>query len=317
MTYSIGIDIGGTRIAIAAVSADYRILVRHEMPTEAEKGFDRTVARIADAMTSLRQPGEGASAIGIGCAGPVDSRSGMINNPYTLGGWNRCDIVTPLRERFGVPVYLENDADAAAFGECLAGAGRGFDPVVMLTFGTGVGGAAVVDGRIYRGASGEHPEIGHILVAPDGPKCYCGAGGCLESIASGTAIGESGRQCGLPDARAVLAAANQGNPQARAILDRALAAAQSAAFTLLHTFLPQRLILGGGVMESAYGLFAAAVQRGIDAATMIPRGVTVANAALANDAGLLGAAGWALLQQQTHGGRCPPSSEPQGRTPCR
>src|SRR4029079_6704818 len=132
----------------------------------------------------------------------------------TLTGWDRCNIVAPLSERFRVPVCLENDADAAVFGECAAGAGRGCDPVVMLTFGTGIGGGAVVSGHIYRGVRGEHPELGHIPTSADRLECYCGIGGCLESVASGTAIAQAGAEAGYADARAVFAAADQGEARA-------------------------------------------------------------------------------------------------------
>lgn len=296
---ALGIDIGGTKMAVAAVDATGRIHARATLPTEAERGFDRAVSRLVDALDAILAqagwPAGDVRGIGIGCAGPVDPARGLINNPYTLTGWNGCDIVTPLRQRFGVPVRLENDADAAALGECFVGAGRGFDPVVMLTFGTGVGGAAIVRGDIYRGANGEHPELGHVPVAPDGPPCYCGRSGCLESLASGTAIGAAGQIAGFADARAVFAASRNGDPAAAAIVGRALAAAATAAWTICHTFLPQRLVLGGGIMDEHFDLFAAAIDRALAPATQFTRpAVSVVRAALGNDAGLVGAAALAL-----------------------
>ena len=182
---AIGIDIGGTKMALGIVDGSGIVRVQAVLPTEAEAGFDRAVTRLGDAIEALcGEAGARTRAlagIGIGCAGPLDTGRGLINNPYTLAGWDKCDIVTPLRARFGVRVRLENDADAAAMGECFAGAGRGFDPIVMLTLGTGVGGAAIVGGEVYRGANGEHPELGHVIVSDDGPPCYCGCRGCLES----------------------------------------------------------------------------------------------------------------------------------------
>ena len=160
----IGIDIGGTKMAIAAVDASGRVVQRMVLPTEAALGFERAVGRLGDSIDALLAATGWARSemvgIGIGCAGPLDPIRGLINNPHTLTGWDQCDIVTPLRERFGVPVYLENDADAAALGECAYGAGQGVDPVVMLTFGTGLGGAIVRDGQIVRGVKGEHPSWG-------------------------------------------------------------------------------------------------------------------------------------------------------------
>ncbi|MBM3878291.1 MAG: ROK family protein [Verrucomicrobia bacterium] len=292
---AIGIDIGGTKLAVALVHPSGRILAQRTLATEAERGFERAVGRIETAIRAVLRPtraGRGQLAgIGVGCAGPVDPARGLINNPYTLAGWNQCDLVTPLQRRFGVPVWLENDADAAALGECFQGAGRGFDPVVMLTFGTGVGGAALVRGQVYRGVQGEHPELGHLPVSPDGPDCYCGTRGCLESMASGTAVGEAGRSLGFPDARAVFAAARAGHPAAEPIVNRALAAAATAAWTICHTLLPARLVLGGGMMAEHYDLFAEAIRHRLAGATQFPRAaVSIAPAALGNDAGLVGAA---------------------------
>ncbi|MCZ7635475.1 MAG: ROK family protein [Verrucomicrobia bacterium] len=193
-------DIGGTKMAVAAVDRHGTRLAQTTLPTEASLGFDRAVSRLIEAISTVTIQAGGSPdhlrGIGIGCAGPVDPARGLINNPYTLTGWDRCDIVTPLHARFGVPVWLENDADAALLGECFAGAGRDLDPVVLLTFGTGIGGAAMVRGALYRGANGEHPELGHIPVLPDGPACYCGHRGCLESLASGTALADAGRPHG-------------------------------------------------------------------------------------------------------------------------
>jgi glucokinase len=296
---AIGIDIGGTKMAVAAADAGGRLLARATLPTEAEQGFARAVRRLAEAIESvLRQTGRvpaEVAGIGIGCAGPLDPQRGLINNPYTLTGWDRCDIVTPLRERFGVPVHLENDADAAALGECFVGAGRGVDPVVMLTFGTGVGGAVIRRGEIYRGVNGEHPELGHMAVRPDGPACYCGTRGCLESLASGTAIASAGRTAGFADSRAVFAAARQGSEAACRIVEAALDAAATAAWTICHTFLPARLVLGGGIMEEHFDLFASRINERLAAATQFSRSaVTVVRAALGNDAGLIGAASLAF-----------------------
>lgn len=303
---AVGVDLGGTKIAVAVLDPAGTIRARRTLPTEAAAGFPRAVARLGDAIAeTLAEAGDataGLAGIGIGCAGPVDPARGLIHNPFTLTGWDHCDIVSPLRERFGVPVSLENDADAAALGECWIGAGRGFDPVVMLTFGTGVGGAVIVHERIYRGAGGEHPELGHLAVAPDGPACYCGICGCLESLASGTALAEAGRDEGWSEARAVFAAARDGHPVATALVERARQAAATAAWTIFHTLLPRRLVLGGGMMDTEFELFATAIRARLAPATQFTsRGVEVVRATLGNDAGLAGAARLAFAAAA----RCP------------
>lgn len=291
---AIGIDIGGTKMAVASVRESGQILESTVLPTEAEQGFPRAVDRLDAAIRRLLARPDAAgirlAGIGIGCAGPVDPGQGLINNPYTLTGWDRCDIVSPLRQRFDVPVVLENDADAAALGESWIGAGQAADPVVLLTFGTGVGGAAIFQGRILRGVAGEHPELGHIPILPDGPECYCGVRGCLESIASGTAIAEAGRPFGFGTAREVFAASST-HPDARRILERARHAVVLAAWTICHTLLPQRLILGGGIMETEFDGFAGAIRQQLRKATQFThQRVDVAAARLGNAAGLVGAA---------------------------
>lgn len=298
---AIGIDIGGTKIAIGAVDGAGCIRHRLTLETKPEAGFDNAVARISRAIEDLLTATVWAQAelsgIGIGCTGPVNPLRGTIHNPYTLPGWDNCNIVAALRERLGMPVRLENDADAALLGEHFAGAGRGFDSVVMLTFGTGVGGASLANGQLLRGAAGEHPELGHIPVAPDGPPCYCGRSGCLEAVASGTAIEAAGRGAGFAGCREVFAAAAKHDSRAKAIVDDALQAMAVATWTILHAFLPQRILLGGGIMDDHYGMFAETVRKGIEAATMAPRGkITVAKAALGNDAGLVGAASLAFAR---------------------
>lgn len=268
---AVGIDIGGTKIAVATVSATGEVVREATIPTESDRGFASGIARITETITRvLGESGWSArelAGIGIGCAGPVDPVRGTILNPYTLPGWMNADIVTPLREAFGCAVVLENDADMALLGECRAGAGRGFDPVVMLTFGTGIGGAALVKGALLRGVAGEHPELGHVSVDPRGPRCYCGTNGCFESLASGTALGT------------------------RENLPEAVSAMRTATWTIVHALLPERIVLGGGVMEGHYDAFAAAASEAIARASLLPPGrVTVARAQLGNRAGLAGAA---------------------------
>jgi glucokinase len=164
-----------------------------------------------------------------------------------------------------------------------------------LTFGTGIGGATVLDGRLYRGGNGEHPEPGHVPVSPDGPPCYCARRGCLESLASGSAIGAAGREIGLPDAASVFAAAAAGNTAARSIVERVQNAVAVAAWTLCHTLLPERLVLGGGIMNRHFALFAPAVRAELHPATQIDgQAVTIVPAQLGSDAGLIGAASLVL-----------------------
>jgi len=299
-SHAVAVDIGGTKIAVAVVLPSGELLAETTLPTESGRGFASGLLRICDAITRVTEragvSGSERAGIGIGCTGPVDPLRGTIDNPYTLPGWEGADIVGGLRDAFACPVVLENDADAALVGECWKGAGRGFDPVVMLTFGTGVGGAALVGGRILRGVKGAHPELGHVVADPAGPPCYCGASGCLEVLASGTALGQAGGEAGLGDARQLLARAAAGEAAAVRIRARALAAVTQATFTVLYALAPERIVLGGGMMDEHYQPFAAAVGDAIAGATMLPGArVSVARAELGNRAGLVGAARLVLV----------------------
>jgi len=291
---AIGIDIGGTKTVIAAVDRTGNLVRRNTFETRSDRGFGIGLADLFDSIHSvLKAAGwraEDLSGIGIGCAGPVNPLRGTLHNPYTLPGWDGVDIVTPLQQSFRVPVHLENDADAAAVGEAQFGAGRHANPLVMVTLGTGVGGALLINGMIHRGVNGEHPEAGHIPVLNDGPECYCGARGCWESIASGTAIAAAGQAFGFADCPAVFTAASN-DANARAIIERAVNATAAATWTLLHTSLPQRIVLGGGIGEEHFETFAGAMRRQIARATQIPKGcVEIVQAQLGNHAGVIGAA---------------------------
>jgi glucokinase len=295
---AIGIDIGGTKILVAAVDAAGQIHSRKTYDTDSQRGFAVCLAELSE---SIRQvladanwTADSLDGIGIGCTGPVSPANGTIHNPYTLPGWDGADIVSPLKQASRVPVRLENDADAAAAGEYYFGAGRGANPIVMVTLGTGVGGGILVDGQIHRGVNGEHPELGHVPVTPDGPECYCGSRGCWESIASGTAIGAAGKEFGFEDSRAVFAA-RPGDSRAAAIIDRVINACAVATWTLLHTVMPERIILGGGIGEAHFDIFSNAMREQSSRATQVPKGrVEIVKARLGQDAGVIGAAALAL-----------------------
>ena len=292
---ALGVDIGGTKIAVGAVDAAGAVHARRTVATDAEAGFDAGLERLTRAIDeTLAEAGIDAAAlagIGLGCPGPFDEASGRIENFYTLPGWEGNDIVSPLVARFDTPVRLINDADAALLGEALAGAARGARVALMLTVGTGLGGAALIDGAILRGAAREHPEIGHVIVDPAGPECYCGSRGCLESLAAGPALARAGAEFGYADAEAVFAAAGAGAEPARAIVVRSTDAMETAIWSLVHTLLPQVIVIGGGIGERHFALYREAAERAVARAVLAPAGaIRVAKAALGNDAGMVGAA---------------------------
>lgn len=296
---AIGIDIGGTKIA-AGIVADDGLKISRTMPTEPERGFSDTVQRIfnfleellKDAGVSKRE----IAGIGIGCAGPVYPRTGIINNPFTLPGWSNCNIVKPFEEKFGVKTILENDADMAALGEYYLGAGQGSASMLMLTFGTGIGGSVILDGKILRGANGEHPEIGHVFIGMDEGSCYCGIKGCFESIASGSGIENLGKQFGFKSAKEVFDAAKNGNQNALALLEKVKTAIFRAAWSYIHTFLPETIVIGGGIGVKQYNFYSREFKKAISTATQVPaRKIRVSKAKLGDKAGVIGA-GMAALK---------------------
>jgi glucokinase len=298
MRKSVGVDIGGTKTAVAAVDSSGRMHAQTTFETRSDQGFavglkslSATIQRVLD---EARWSVDEIDGIGIGCAGPVNPIRGIIQNPYTLPGWEDANIVAELGQRFGIRVILENDADAAAVGEYQFGAGRNASSMVMITVGTGIGGAALLNGKIHRGINGEHPELGHIPIFHDGPDCYCGIKGCWESIASGTAIGLSGKSFDFEDSRAVFEQMTK-DDRAANIINRAVKSTAIAAWTLIHTFLPEKIIFGGGIGEAHFELFAGAMREHVKVATQVSgKSVHIVKAELGQRAGVIGGAALAF-----------------------
>ncbi|AEE97198.1 ROK family protein [Mahella australiensis] len=189
--YFIGLDIGGTKLAAILGTSDGRILKKLKLPSEADKGPEQML----DKLTAMAQQlmGPEVVAIGISCGGPLDSRKGIIMSPPNLPGWDNVHIVDIMSRRFGVPAYLQNDANACALAEHRFGAGVGCDNMVFLTFGTGMGAGLILNGRLYSGITDTAGEVGHIRLAPDGPVGY-GKAGSFEGFCSGGGIAKLAAQ---------------------------------------------------------------------------------------------------------------------------
>jgi len=183
------IDIGGTKVAVGAVDSDGKVLSSQESPT----GYDCEYTRGLDAIVSMlehvaRNTGVELSGVGIGSTGPVDPFTGDFGELDFLPKWRGRSLVKDLARIFNVKVALENDADAGALGEARWGAGKNNSRLIYITVGTGIGGGIILDGKLYRGVEGAHPEIGHQMIDPSGPLCTCGFRGCWESLAAGPAM---------------------------------------------------------------------------------------------------------------------------------
>ena len=242
------VDIGGTKIAVGMLTTTGKLLARTECPAYPERGLQDGLERIFTMLReTAREAGGELEGIGVGCTGPVDPMTGTLEQIQFLPGWQGCHLTAELQNAFGVTAFLENDADAAALGELAWGAGRGAKRFIYVTVSTGIGGGLVIDGRLYRGVDGAHPEIGHHVIDLAGPKCFCGARGCWESLASGPALAA---RAGQPSALAVCQAAEQGDAAACQAVEQEAAYLGLGFANLITLFVPDVIALGGGVMHS-------------------------------------------------------------------
>ncbi len=315
-TYVIGIDLGGTKIGTGLVAGDGEIIAYDYRSTQAHGGSEAVVQRMLNAARSVvEQAGVTPSqvaAVGVGAPGPLNIEAGVVIAPPNLPGWDRVPLRQILEDALSIPTYLENDANAAALGEHRFGAGRGTRHMIYVTVSTGIGGGLILDGRLYHGTSGMGGEVGHIGVLPNGPLCGCGNRGCLEALASGTAIAREARERvarGVPTliaeladgdpqqitAKLVAEAAQRGDHEAQMILHTAINYLGIGMASLVNLFNPQMIVIGGGLSKLGETLFdpvRRAVRR--HAFRAAAQEAQVVPAQLGDKVGVLGAAAAAL-----------------------
>ncbi|MBN1372613.1 MAG: ROK family protein [Anaerolineaceae bacterium] len=286
------VDIGGSKIALGLVSGEGRLLAESRFATDPAMPYAELVERIRQGLTALSQEGP-VSGIGIGCTGRMDAKGVFQANSFlpNLEGRN---LAEDLGLAFGVPAAVENDADAAALGEFRWGSGRGSRSMIFVTVSTGIGGGVILGGQLFRGLDGCHPEIGHHVIDPSGPACFCRASGCWESLASGTALGRRGEQMqgeAYGDARRICDLAEQGDPAAQELVQKEARYLGLGLANLITLFAPERIVLGGGLMNR-WSLFEAGARAVIRAQCgLVPwQKVSLVRASLGSQTGLLGAA---------------------------
>lgn len=315
-----GIDIGGTKIALALAATDGRVTEKTRFATRVEVGPRAVLERaLSEIERMLGAAGARLSAVGIGCGGPLDRRRGLILSPPNLPGWDEFPIVALVEERFGVPVRLDNDANAAALGEREYGAGRGLEDIVYMTISTGIGGGVVVRGRIVHGVYDGAGEVGHMTVLPDGPLCGCGARGCLEALCSGTSIARRMRErlaageesfLSSMDAREVTAqavalAAREGDALAKSVWYDTIRHLSVGVGNIFNALAPEAVIIGGGVSAAGGQLFGPLREQVRARVRMLPPDrINILQASLGGDSGIHGALilGRAALEQREAAG---------------
>ncbi|MDP8221828.1 MAG: ROK family protein [Candidatus Lernaella stagnicola] len=308
---AIAIDLGGTNIKGALVDRNGKLGDTVNVPTGADLSPTAVIARLGDVVADLsRQAGDSdLVGVGIGCPGGIYPDSGLISQSPNFPGWYDVDLCGPLREKTGLPVTIENDANVAGLGEFIHGTGHDVDSMVFITLGTGIGGAVILEGKLWRGAWGMAGEIGHVIVEPEGHPCGCGSWGCVEQYASGTALVRMAREALTPDTpgvkllelaggrperltpKMVYEAATSGDAVAQEVFHRAARYLGMMIASILNVLNVPLFVVGGGV-SAGYDLMAQTTRDEVrKRAYRIPgENVRIERATLGNDAGIIGAA---------------------------
>jgi glucokinase len=316
----IGLDLGGTNLRIAGVTPSAEVIDLYREETRASGGPEDLIRRMTAGLrgveSQLRDGGWEVLGASLGVPGIVDRRAGAVASSPNLPGWEHVPLLKCVAKEVSLPLYLENDANAAVFGEYWAGAGRGRQTIVLLTLGTGVGGGIIIDGHLLRGADGMAGEIGHLTVEREGRPCACGNRGCLEQYASATGIAGCYRRLRgegpLPvkaerdgageTAAEVHSLAEGGDRLALQALREAGTYLGIALASIVNIVNPEAIIIGGGVLPAWNHFMPAAKKEMMCRAFKDPaERVELLPAALGDRAGLIGAAG--LLWRELEG--CP------------
>ena len=304
--YRIGIDLGGTNIAVGVVNEQQQIIAQLSVPTGAFRPYEETAADMIRAVELVLDKAGLTSAdctsIGIGSPGTCDSARGVVVRAYNLG-WFQVPICQILHTHFGIPVHLSNDANCAALAETVAGAAVGCRNMVLITLGTGVGGGIIINGEIYAGMRSAGAELGHLLLVLDGEPCTCGRNGCWEAYASVTAlIRQAKRAAAHPESLLnpaeeingldVFQAADRGDTAMQAVIGQWCEYIAAGLTDLVNTLAPEMILIGGGISRQGERILAP-IRRYVTAHCFggSEGAVPVIKAAqLGNEAGIIGAA---------------------------
>ena len=311
MAKHLGIDIGGTNIACGVVNEDCEISARSKVKTKSPRPYSAILADIIRAAElACAEAGitpQQLDSIGIGCPGTCNQATGVVEYSNNLGFVN-APLRTDIEAKFGVPTYLGNDADAAAYGEYCAGAAKGADSAVVITLGTGVGSGIIIDGKIYSGSNFAGGEIGHTVIVVDGRPCTCGRRGCFEAYSSATGLVNTTlefagkypeslmakmiKQDGRASARTAYQAMKQGDEAGKLVTDLFVKYLAVGITNVINIFQPDILCIGGGVCNEGDTLLIplkkAVAEQVYSKRSAKNTGIVICS--LGNDAGIIGAA---------------------------
>lgn len=313
--FVVGVDLGGTKILTALADSDGQVIAEQKIFTESAKGQEHVITRIVHTVEYVLQAAgvkrEQVRALALGAPGPVDAVNGVIRFAPNLA-WRDVSICRVLEQHLSLPVFLDNDANLAALGEYVYGAGQGVNHMVYMTVSTGIGGGLILDGKLYHGASGVAGEIGHMTVMPGGPLCGCGKRGCMEALASGTAIAREARELAAGGqgekilalaggeiaaitAATVAEAAEAGDLTALDIIKGAASYLGIGLANIITLLNPSRIVLGGGVINIGEPLLNAIIQE-VQVHVMEEAGAAagIVRAKLGGHSGVMGAVALAL-----------------------
>ncbi len=310
--YKLGIDLGGTNIVAGVVDENYKIIAtakrKTDCPRPAEEIADDMAVVALEAVANAGLKVTDIESAGVGSPGAIDSKSGIVVYSNNIDFFN-VPLADMLKQRTGIDFFIENDANAAAYGEFLAGAGKGTKDFVMITLGTGVGGGVIIDGKIYSGSNGAGAELGHTVIQMDGEKCSCGRFGCWEAYASATALIRQTKQAMVRypktlmwdmvrgDINAVngitaFDAMRRGDEVGKQVVDKYLYYLSVGIANNINIFQPEILCIGGGISKEGDNLTVPvnAYVEGENYARNLEKKALIKTAILGNDAGIIGAA---------------------------
>jgi glucokinase len=309
MKTAIGLDLGGTSLKYALCTLEGQVLHESSRPSDADKDLQKILDNLADAIRELQEIskkyGESPHVVGIGTPGSVDIENGrLLGSTPNFKFWRDVEITKEIEQRVNIPVFVDNDANVMAIGEAKFGAGKNNKDIICITVGTGIGGAIILGGEMYRGTRYCGAELGHSTIVVDGIQCKCGNYGCLEQYASAPAIVRQYEAYAMDaqmklegkqkDVRHIFDLYREADPLAKRAIDEAIYYLGRGIASFINIFNPQIVIIGGGVAEAGEIYIERVRETAFQYAMEMSRqGVEIVAASLGNDAGYLGATAFA------------------------